>query len=209
MTHTLHRRSDDKVAGEDFTILCMAAQGFNDTGAGEKLKQIYQLVASTAPDNLADDNLGGRLTGHTDKEILDHMGDKAYIGAAYKDRERLKAALEKIKAADLGMSVVVTGNHEAVFQVLEEVDIKPHTVNMSLGFFGKKELVPAEEILCVSTMCGHGMVPRQRIGSMIEEVKQQKCTAKEGGEKLASACTCGIFNPKLASEILESLAKNR
>lgn len=207
MTHTLHRRPEYKIEGEDFTILCMAAQGYNDHGAGEKLKEIYKLVASTSPDNLADDNLGGRFTGHTDAEILDHMGDKAYIGAAYKDRTRLKAALAKIKAADLGMSVVVTGKHEAVFQVLKEVDIKPHTVNMSLGFFGKKEKVPAEEILAVSTMCGHGMVPKQRIENMIEDVKQQKCSAKEGGEKLASACTCGIFNPKLASEILESLAR--
>jgi len=117
MTHTLHRRPEHKVEGEDFTILCMAAQGYNDHGAGEKLEEIYKLVASTSPDNLADDNLGGRFTGHTDAEILDHMGDKAYIGAAYKDRTRLKAALEKIKAADLGISVVVTGKHEAVFQI--------------------------------------------------------------------------------------------
>ena len=84
MTHTLHRRPEQKVKGEDFTILCMAAQGYNDHGAGEKLKEIYKLVASTSPDNLADDNLGGRFTGHTDAEILDHMGYKAYIGAAWR-----------------------------------------------------------------------------------------------------------------------------
>jgi len=184
----------------------MASQGFNDQGAGEKLKEIYRLVASTSPDNLADDNLGGRFTGYTDAQILDHMGDKAYIGAAYRDGTRLKAALEKIKAADLGMSVVVTGNHDAVFQILKDIGLKPHTVNMSLGYFGKKDKVPAEEILAISTMCGHGMVPKQRIKNMSEEVKNRQCSAGEGGEKLASACTCGIFNPKLAAEILESLA---
>jgi hypothetical protein len=207
MTHTLHRRSEVIFEGEDFTILCMAAQGYNDKGAAEKLKEIYKLVASSSPDNLADDNLGGRYTGHTDEEILDHMGDKAYIGTTYTDRLRLKDVLEKFKAADLGMSVVVTGNYESVFQILKEVGLKPHTVNMSLGFFGKKERVPSEEILAVSTMCGHGMVTRQRIENIMEDVEQSKCSAKEGGEKLASTCTCGIFNPKAASEILVKITE--
>ncbi len=207
MTHTLHRRSEVIFEGEDFTILCMASQGYNDKGAAEKLKTIYNLVASSNPDNLADDNLGGRFTGHTDEEILDRMGDKAYIGATYTDRLHLKDVLEKLKAADLGISVVVTGKYEAVFRVLEEVGLKPHTVNMSLGFFGKKERVPSEEILSLSTMCGHGMVGKQRIKNIIEDVKQNKCTAKEGGEKLACTCTCGIFNPKVASEILVKIIK--
>lgn len=207
MTHTLHRRSEAIYEGKEFTILCMAAQGFNDKGAAEKLKAVYRLVASTHPDNLADDNLGGRYTGHTDEAILGHMGDKAYIGATYTDCSRLKAVLEKLKAADLGISVVVTGHYDAVFRVLKEVGLKPHTVNMSLGFFGDTERVPSKEILAVSTMCGHGMVTAHRIESMITDVKQNRCTAKEGGEKLASTCTCGIFNPKVASDILGKITE--
>ena len=143
MTHTLHRRAEVIIENEDFTILCMAAQGYNDKGAVKKLKEVYKLAASSKPDNLADDNLGGRFTGHTDEEILDHMGDKAYIGAAYTDRSRLRDVLAKFKTADLGMSVVVTGNYESVFQVLKDVGLKPHTVNMSLGFFGNKKKVPS------------------------------------------------------------------
>jgi len=207
MTHTLHRKSEVEIKGEDFTILCMASQGYNEKGAGEKLKKIYKLVESANPDNLADDNLGGRFTGHTDQEILDNMGDKAYVGAAFTDRSRLKKALEKIKTADLGMSIVVTGNYSAVFRILKEIGLRPHTVNMSLGFFGKKELLPQKEILAVSTMCGHGMVTKQRIENMIDDVKQKKSSAHDGGEKLASTCTCGIFNPKLASEILKQVTE--
>jgi hypothetical protein len=135
------------------------------------------------------------------------MGDKAYIGATYTDHSRLKDVLEKLKAADLGMSVVVTGKYESVFQILKDVGLKPHTVNMSLGFFGKSERVPSEEILAISTMCGHGMVTRQRIKNIVGDVKKSKCSAKEGGEKLASTCTCGIFNPKAASEILVKIAE--
>jgi len=203
MTHTLHRITDLFGESDDFVILCMAAQKFNDKGAGEKLKKIFRLVADTYPDNLADDNLGGRYTGYTDVEILGHMGDKAYVGAAFSDRTHLREALKRIKEADLGMSVVVSGNYKAVFKILKEIGMKPHTVNMSLGIYGNKSLLPDREVLAISTMCGHGMVTRKRIENIVKKTKSGKLTAEEGGRMLASTCTCGIFNPKLASKILQ------
>lgn len=206
MTHTLHRRTDIDADGEDFTILCMAAQKCNDKGAGEKLKEIFKLVASSSPDNLADDNLGGRYTGYTDEEILNHMGDKAYVGAAFSDRSRLKEALKKIKEADVGMSVVVTGNYKVVFDILREIGLKPHTVNMSLGIFGNKDVLPRDEVLAICTTCGHGMVTEKRIVNIVEEVKLGRLTPEEGGKRLASTCTCGIFNPKLAGQILKKIS---
>lgn len=206
MTHTNHRKSEIPVDGEDFVILCMATQGFNDKDAGEKLKKIYQLVAETNPDNLADDNLGGRYTGRTDQEILDHMGDKAYVGAAFSDRKRLTEALSKIKDADLGMSVVVTGNYETVFSVLKKIGLAPHTVNMSLGVFGNKKRLPPTEKLAISTMCGHGMVTCRRIEEAIEKVGAKEINPDEAGKELASTCTCGIFNPVLASKILTKIS---
>jgi hypothetical protein len=206
MTHTLHRRTDINHEGEDFAILCMAAQKYNDKGAGEKLKKIFEMVAEVSPDNLADDNLGGRFTGYTDEEILNHMGDKAYVGAAFSDRSRLKTVLKKIKEADLGISVVVSGNYKAVFDILKEIGIKPHTVNMSLGVFGKKDILPREEVLGMSTMCGHGMVTTKRIDNVIKAVKSGKLTPEEGGKRLASTCTCGIFNPEIAAKMLKKIS---
>jgi len=206
MTHTLHRRTDINRDGEDFTILCMAAQKYNDKGAGEKLKKIFKMVSDSNPDNLADDNLGGRYTGYTDEEILEHMGDKAYVGAAFSDRSRLKEALKRIKEADLGMSLVVSGNYKVVFGILKDIGLKPHTVNMSLGIFGNKDVLPREEVLAISTMCGHGMVTEKRIENIIEEVKAGKLTPEEGGKRLASTCTCGIFNPKLAAQMVKKIS---
>ncbi len=203
MTHTLHRITEIYGESEDFVILCMAAQKYNDKGADEKLKKIFRLVADTNPDNLADDNLGGRYTGYTDEEILEHMGDKAYVGAVFSDRFRLKEALKKIKEANLGMSVVVSGNYKAVFEILKEIGLKPHTVNMSLGIYGNKALLPGREVLAISTMCGHGMVTRQRIENIVKKMESGKLTAEEGGKMLASTCTCGVFNPKLATQILQ------
>src|SRR4030042_6572703 len=118
MTHTLHRITEIDGENDDFVILCMATQKFNDKGASEKMKKIFRLVADTNPDNLADDNLGGLHTGYTDVEILGHMGDKAYVGAAFSDCYRLKEALRKIKEAELGMSVVVGGKYMAAFRPL-------------------------------------------------------------------------------------------
>jgi len=207
MTHTLHRKSYIQVEGEDFAILCMATQGYNDKGAGEKLKKIYQLVAAANPDNLADDNLGGRFTGYTDQEILDNMGDKAYVGAAFSDRTRLADALRKIKNADLGMSVVVSGNYEAVFSILREIGLRPHTVNMSLGVFGNQKRLPSKETLSFSTMCGHGMVTRQRIEEAGEKVRANELDHEEAAEQLACSCTCGIFNPVLAARLLAEISK--
>ena len=207
MTHTHHRQVDIDVAGEDFVILCMASQKHNDKGAAEKLKKIFKLVATSNPDNLADDNLGGRCTGRTDEEILDRMGDKAYVGAAFSDRSRLMDALQKIKEADLGMSVVVSGNYRVVFDVLKEIGLKPHTVNMSLGVFGNKEILPGKEILGIYTMCGHGMVTKNCIKDAIEKVRSGEITAEEGGGTLAATCTCGVFNPKRAERILQMISK--
>lgn len=203
MTHTLHRRTSESGEADDFVMLCMAAQKFNDKGAGEKLKKIFKIVAASNPDNLADDNLGGRYTGYTDSQILENMGDKAYVGATFSDKDRLKKALKDIKEADLGMSVVISGNYKAVFDILKELGIKAHTVNMSLGFFGNKKLLPREEVLSISTMCGHGMVSVTRIENTIGMVKSGKLTSEDGGKRLASTCTCGIFNPVLAGRMLK------
>jgi hypothetical protein len=203
MTHTLHRSRDVEGLGEDFAMLVMATQGFNDRGAADKLRQVYRLVAGSNPDNLADDNRGGRLTGLTDDEILREMGDKAYIGATFTDRNKLKDALFRLKQADLGMSVVVTGDYDVVFSILKEVGIKPHTVNMSLGVFGKKELLPEKETMTVATMCGHQMVPLARIEKIKAEVESGRLSASQAGLELAATCTCGIFNPVRAARVFE------
>ena len=93
MTHTLHRIETDAIAEKDFVILCMASQKFNDQGAGEKLKKIFNLLLDLNPDNIADDNLGGIYTGETPETILNHMNDKAYVGVAFSEEEKLKEAL--------------------------------------------------------------------------------------------------------------------
>jgi hypothetical protein len=207
MTHTLHRIESDAIPEKDFVILCMASQKFNDQGAGEKLKKIFNLLLDLNPDNIADDNLGGIYTGETPETILNHMNDKAYVGVAFSEEEKLKEALRRLKEADLGMSVVVSGNVEVVFKLLKEVGLKPHTVNLSLGTFGKTEILPKKEVLEITCMCGHGMVSAKHVETAMRKVKSKKISAAEGGKDLAHSCTCGIFNPQRAEKLIEKYTK--
>jgi hypothetical protein len=193
--------AEEKV--EDFVILCMAAQKFNDKGAGEKLKEIFRVLLELKPDNIADDNLGGIFTGQSLETILNHIGDKSYVGAAFSDEETVKKALQRIKGANLGISVVVTGKFEIVFKILKDISLKPHTVNISLGIFGNKRILPEERILRITSMCGHGMVTPGHVKIVLKKVKAGKMTSMEGAIDLARSCTCGIFNPKIASQLID------
>ena len=207
MTHTLHRRESDVIPEKDFVILSMAAQKFNDQGAGEKQREIFQMLLDLMPDNIADDNLGGIFTGETPETILNHMGDKAYVGIAFTEEHKLREALKRLKEADLGISVVVSGNFERVFGVLKEVGLKPHTVNMSLGTFGKKKILPKEEVLELTCMCGHGMVSAKHVNTVFRKVKAKRISAAEGAKDLARSCTCGVFNPKRAEKLIARQAE--
>jgi len=209
MTHSLHRKENGTIPGRDFVILCMASQKFNDQGAAEKLKKIFNLLLDLNPDNIADDNLGGIFTGETPETILNHMNDKAYIGVALSEEGKLREALRRIEEADLGMSVVVSGNFEAVFRILKEIGLKPHTVNMSLGTFGKTEVLPKKDVLEVTCMCGHGMVSSRHVDTVCRKVKAGKMSAEEGAKDLARSCTCGIFNPKRGKTWVEVHTKTR
>ena len=202
MTHTLHRKESGAIPEKDFVILCMASQKFNDQGAAEKLKQIFRMLLDLNPDNIADDNLGGVFTGETPESILNHMNDKAYVGVAFSEEEKLREALRRLKEADLGMSAIVSGNFEIVFRLLKEVGLKPHTVNMSLGTFGKTEILPKKEVLEITCMCGHGMVSARHVETVSRKIKAKKMVLSDGAKDLARSCTCGIFNPKRAEKLI-------
>ncbi|MFA7573033.1 MAG: hypothetical protein WCY24_04890, partial [Lutispora sp.] len=87
MTHTLHRFRQDGDKTEEFVLLSMAAQGFNDKNAAEKLLKVLDIVISENPSNFGDDAQGGIYTGKTIDKIKEDMNDKAYIGAAFSSKE--------------------------------------------------------------------------------------------------------------------------
>ncbi len=86
--------------------------------------------------------------------------------------------------------------------------LAPHTVQFSLGVLGKVEKLPTEpEVLCLNTMCGHGMVPFTLIRHLADEVRRGAMTAEEAAVKMARNCYCGVFNTARAIALLEQLVR--
>ena len=92
-----------------------------------------------------------------------------------------------------------------------DVGLKPHTALLSLGFHGKKELLPEEEVLEITTMCGHGLVATHLVEEVVQKVKSGALTSEKAAMLLAQPCPCGIFNldrcVELLNEQLDSISK--
>lgn len=203
MTHTLHRFRKSSEKADDYVMLSMAAQGFNSEDAGPKLVKVFEIMVDGKPVNYGDDNQGGVFTGLTADEIIKNATNKAYMDAVYKDKESVKGVLAKLKEADLGMSVTVTGDMDDVFNIIVEAGLKPHTVNIPLGTFGNKKKLPDNNMLEILTMCGHGMVCKEHADYVLKRVKKGLMSAEDAAKELARPCTCGIFNVERTKQIIE------
>jgi hypothetical protein len=115
--------------------------------------------------------------------------------------------VKSVKAADLGLSVNISTSIEGAEQCCHEADICRHSVGYSLGFEGKTGHLPNEDVLQLSTMCGHGMVSASLAKKMVDWVKEGRRTPEEAVGYLSRFCSCGVFNPSRAKRILEDARK--
>jgi hypothetical protein len=99
----------------------------------------------------------------------------------------------------------VSGLTENIHECCHKVGLTPHTIVMSLGIWGRTDLLGEEKIQRVATMCGHGLVSYNLIRELAEQVQDGRLTARKAGEMLAKPCICGIFNPERAAELIEEL----
>jgi len=177
MTHSLHRIGTESDLKEDYVILAMVARGFNDTNpkAREKLIKIGEILEKHNPTNMI---------------IKPAWKVSTVIQGAFENKKDVKDLLKVLKKEDLGVSIVVSGLISEIIPVLNDIDLKPHTIHLSLGIFGKKDKLPSEEILELTMMCGHHCISPQ---------------SEKAAEKLAKPCVCGIFNPNRAKMLLKKL----
>ena len=205
MTHTLHRHGPPESFEHDYVLISMAAQGVNSEGATPYLEATFRILLSSRAVNLADDNTGGVLTGFTAEQILAGINEKSYPGAVFAEEQDLEEVLRNLKEADLRMPVVVRGDWRRIFALCHRIGLKPHTVHLSLGIFGKKELLPEDKVLQVTSMCGHGMVCPDHVKMVAERVRSGAMTPDQAGRDLCRPCTCGIMNPVRSAEIVSSI----
>jgi hypothetical protein len=203
MTHSLHRRGNAENLKEDYVIVFIPAKGINDEGHEPKLQEFLRIALRHDPKNVGAISLGN-MYSHKPEEVIENAHGVAH--AVFDSPETLSEVLKEVKEADLGISTVVSGIFENVDQCLEKIGLKHHTANFSLGIWGNTKRLPGDDILEVTTMCGHGLISTNLVKTMTKEVKSGTKTPEEAAKALAPQCACGIFNPARAAKLLAAMA---
>jgi hypothetical protein len=207
MTHTLHRTGSEESLSRDFVLLFMPSKDINHVGSGPKLRRMLEICLENGAIRIGDCRLGNEYyQGGLDK-LLQNVEDRAVVHGVFNDPDKVVAALKQLKAEDLGLSVVVSGLFEKVRECCGKSGLTPHTVNNTLGRWGKTDRLPPQDVLELNTMCGHGMVTVKLIEDTAAKVKSGEMTAAQGAERLFKPCMCGIFNADRAARLLTVMAE--
>lgn len=196
MTHSLHRIGTKEALKSDYVVLAMRAAEIHDRTpevkeiTRQKLLRIGEIMGQHQPTNIMMDRL---------------QRFSPVITASFDNIERVKEILQVLKREDLGISIVVSGLISEIQEAVEDVGLQMHTVHLSLGVFGKKDLLPSEKILELTTMCGHHCVSPQSVTHYVEQIKKNKISIDAAAQELAKPCVCGIVNPTRVRQILNQL----
>jgi hypothetical protein len=219
VTNTLHRFGSAESFDDDFIVFAMACKGpFKQPDALEKLRRFLQIAIEYGPVNLGDARHGGairpsrRMTpaAHWTRDhapdfqaVVDGLTDVTTCAAVFDNREAAERFVRRIREEDLGLSVNVSTSIDGAEDCCAYAGIPRHSVGYSLGFEGKTEKLPNEQVLLLSTMCGHGMISHSLAKKMIDFVKENRRTPGQAAATLTRFCSCGVFNPARAMRILE------
>lgn len=203
MSHSLHRRGSACSLKNDFVILVTPAVGINHVDSGPKLWKVLDIVTEVGPNNIGSYECGTIYSGVTIEDIRNSMPETPRVRCCFDSKEKMHEVLRRIKELDLGLSITVSGLNEDVLDMCKDLDIKPHSVNYSLGIHGATQKLPPEELLEFITMCGHGMISRDLVAKAIDEVKKGRKTPHEAAVMISQPCVCGIFNVDRAERLMQ------
>jgi hypothetical protein len=203
MTHSLHRQGDGNSLHNDYVLLCTPANGINSDGAAEKLRRALDILLEIGPANIGFYGHGSLMNDISLEEARRSLHDTSRLRCCFDSKEKLKSALQRIKAEDFGLSITISGLVSEVQDLCEELSLKPHTINIPCGIWGKTDRLPQPEVLELSTMCGHGMIGHNLVKQTIDDLRDGTVSVREAVRRLGEPCSCGIFNPTRAREILK------
>src|SRR5512138_3642662 len=217
MTNTLHRFGAPESFCDDYIVFAMAAKGVNEAGAAEKQQTFLRLAAGQGPVNLGYGTTGGIYRPDAHLTPLAHWrrGDDrlpleaidkeidgtSVVAAVFDDPAKVEALLVALKAADLGLSINISGLTAEAKGCAHRAGLTRHSVEYSLGFHGDLTRIPDRHVLELSSMCGHGMVSHNFARKMIDWVREGRRTPIQAATYLARFCTCGVFNPTRARRV--------
>ena len=202
MSHNLHRFGSIESLKNDFPVLSRPANGFNDDGACAKLQFYARTAEKHNPTNIGVSRCGNIYTAGIDK-IVQTMQDRRTVNVLFDNEDAFREFIKELKENDYDLSVTTAGLMDTVLKICKELNIKPHSANVSLGIFGKTELLPSEDVLEFTTMCGHHQIAPQLVEHQKELLKKGRTTPAAAAQTLARHCPCGIFNATRAEKLFE------
>jgi len=202
MTHSLHRSGTIKSLRGDYVWLMYQAKGINDKNIAPKAMEFIAAAEAVGSENWGDVKSGPTALLPV-ADIKARVSDQSRLRGCFTRRQQVVDFLKQVKAKDLGLSVIISGLLDEVLPACKEAGVTPHTVNYAAGVWGKKELLPSEETLAVTTMCGHHMVPPGVVEQLRDDVRAGRRKPEDAARELATFCPCGIFNPVRAANLLK------
>lgn len=205
MTHSLHRCG--RLQEKDYVWLLYHVKGINDDNLTDRMRNALAIVEDVGSVNWGDVK-SGPIVCLSPEEVKAKLTDKSRLRGVFTSADQIQRFLTKMKGADLGLCVIITGPLDKVLDACHTAGITPHTINYSIGIFGKKEAVADAETLAITTMCGHHMIPDRYVDKTRSKVGRGKTRPEKAALKMAQMCPCGIFNQERARELLESEVKS-
>ena len=201
MTHTNHRQGTIESLSRGYVVFLYPARGINDEGAGLKAQEFLRLGYKHEPVNAGPSRTGDVFLSDPQR-VLDRISRVGSAYVVFDDKDKVTAFVKDVVGADFGLSVIVSGLFSEVGDICREAGIKRHTAQCSLGVWGKIDRLPPAEILDITTMCGHSMISSNLVVRVTREARQGLISLKKAARILARPCSCGIFNPSRAEDLL-------
>lgn len=205
MTHTNHRQGSIESLRGDWVVLMMTARGINDQDASPKFKEFLRISLQYDPVNAGVSRIGTAVTLGWQKftDEVDRAESHGMLLVVFDSVDKVASFLKDLVRADLGISVVVSGLHAEIDRMCREAGTRRHTVQHSLGVWGKTELLPHPKIMEITTMCGHALVSFNLVRSVANDVRNGSLSLEQAAAKLAGPCVCGIFNTNRAQALIQ------
>lgn len=209
MTHALHRCGSAESLEGDYVLIAMGAKE-NRAAVAPGLAKAARILLETGPSNIGSSSLGmTALLGFDAEDFIARIVGSDAVACAFSSREKLRQAVARLKEADLGLSITVSGLTDEILPMARELGLRPDSINLSFGIMGETGGVAEERILELTTMCGHCRVSAELARSAVRNVAGGVQTPLQASQMLGRPCTCGLFNVDRSAALLAELSVER
>ena len=222
MTHTLHRRGSVESLSNDFLVQIVISKQVEGSKAPKNHSSALSIKKASGQSIDKYFRKFPSQKTEIEKVILEFPPAPKFLKSysnkiiryfvptlkVFNTKSEFAICLGQLKKIDLGSSVVVSGLFNEINDCLKKINLRPHTVQFSLGAFGKTDKLPEEKILEITTMCGHQLLSPHLVKQLIEDIKKGRRTPENAAELLNKQCICGAFNKARAVRLFQPYSMN-